>query len=130
MLTRCTRCRSSILLVLAWSGLVVLGAPALAQKVTYFHYDPSGSRVLATDANGRYTLAVDFGGTLQVRARAPYFKDTTQTLQLATDATASANFALTRHSVPGKSNNHLSQDSRRLPGLTGWDWKSDPGAGR
>src|SRR5512140_1545703 len=32
MVTRCTRRRSSILLLLAWSGLVVFSGPALAQR--------------------------------------------------------------------------------------------------
>ncbi len=75
------------------------GQPVAGAMVTAFDAKQTRRDTVYTDAQGRYTLSVDFGGKLQVRARAPYFKDKVQTLQLATDARTNTDFALARHSV-------------------------------
>jgi virginiamycin B lyase len=75
------------------------GRPLAGAMVTAFAPDAKRRDTVYTDAQGHFTLSVDFAGEVNVRARAPYFKDETQQRQLAPDSKSSLDFALLRHTV-------------------------------
>ncbi|MBV8500339.1 MAG: carboxypeptidase regulatory-like domain-containing protein [Paucibacter sp.] len=75
------------------------GQPLAGAMVTAFDGAQKRRDTVYTDALGNYTLNVDFGGKLTLRARAPYFKDATQDITLAVNAKATQVFNLERHSV-------------------------------
>lgn len=65
------------------SGTVMSnGNPLPGTMVTAFSPDKQRRDTAYTDANGRYTLSVDFGGKFEVRARMMYHKDQTAEVSL------------------------------------------------
>ena len=61
------------------SGQVTSGGkPIPGVMVTAFDEAKSRRDTVYTDAEGRYSLTVDFAGKINLRARAPYFKDATK----------------------------------------------------
>ena len=100
---------------LAWIALAVLAtgarAATLAGTVSGEGQPLAGAIVTAidaaqkrrdtayTDAQGRFSLTVDFAGGITLRARAPYFKDATQELDLARLPARPLAFELARHGV-------------------------------
>jgi len=82
------------------SGTVMdQGKPLPGAMVTAFSADNKRRETVYADAAGRYTLTVDFAGKLTVRARAPYFKDASEDVDLPLLANRDAVFTLERHSV-------------------------------
>lgn len=75
------------------------GQPIAGAMVTAIDSTAKRRDTVYTDAQGRYTLSIDFSGALTLRARAPYFQDATQPISLAADASAMQNFTLIRHGV-------------------------------
>jgi len=75
------------------------GQPVAGAMVTAI--DPSERRrdTVYSDAQGRFSLNVDFAGAMTVRARAPYFQDQVQKVSLGPDAKRTLSFGLKRHSV-------------------------------
>src|SRR5512134_160193 len=66
-----------------------------------------------TDAQGRYTLKVDFKGPATLRARAPYYKDDTRDVELpAGSAAQRLDFALQRHTVAAELSASLSASAQ------------------
>ena len=58
-------------------GKAVAGA-----MVTVWNESRDRKETVYSDAAGRYSLPTGFAGTLQVRARTPYFRDVVQTVEL------------------------------------------------
>jgi len=75
------------------------GQPLAGAMVTAIDAAQKRRDTAYTDAQGRYTLRVDFTGSVTLRARAPYFRDSTQEATLAPEASKTIAFALSRHSV-------------------------------
>ncbi len=82
------------------TGTVVSnGAPIAGAMVTAFSPDQKRRDTAYTDASGRYTLSVDFGGKFNVRARMMYYKDKTTEVNLPVAGAMGLNFAIDKHSV-------------------------------
>lgn len=75
------------------------GAPLPGAMVTAFSPDQKRRETVYADSTGHYSLTVDFGGMLNVRARSPYFKDASSAVDLALTANRTLDFTLERHSV-------------------------------
>lgn len=75
------------------------GQPVAGAMVTAIDATQKRRDTVYTDAQGRYTLSVDFAGKLTLRARAPYYKDAMQEITLAADGASTLAFTLARHSV-------------------------------
>lgn len=75
------------------------GKPLPGAMVTAFSADNKRRETVYADAAGRYTLTMDFAGKLTVRARAPYFKDVSNEVDLPLLANRTHAFALEQHSV-------------------------------
>jgi streptogramin lyase len=77
-------------------SLLAEGQPIAGAMVTAT--DSSGNRkeTVYTDASGRYKLPLSFAGKVSVRARVLYYRDALQVVDLATDATRTLNFSLSR----------------------------------
>jgi sugar lactone lactonase YvrE len=75
------------------------GQPVAGAMVTAIDATAKRRDTVYTDAQGRFTLSVDFVGQMTVRARAPYFQDATREVQLGADASATLAFGLAPHSV-------------------------------
>jgi streptogramin lyase len=75
------------------------GQPVAGAMITAIDATARRRDTVYTDAQGRFTLTVDFAGAATVRARAPYFKDAIRDIQLGADAARTVDFTLVRHSV-------------------------------
>ena len=76
------------------------GKPLAGAMVTAIDAKQERRDTVYTDAQGRYTLGVDFAGPATVRARAPYYKDDAREVELpAGNAARTIDFAMTRHTV-------------------------------
>ena len=101
-----------------FSGTVTSqGQPVAGAMVTAFDAAKKRRDTVYTDAAGRYRLSVDFGGAIGLRARAPYYKDATDTATLAADGAKAVDFALERHSVAAELSASLSASAHlsKLP---------------
>ena len=76
-----------------------MGQPLAGAMVTVFSADNKRRETVYTDSRGHYAIAVDYTGSLTVRVRAPYFKDTSQTIALPLMAVKVQDLTLDRHSV-------------------------------
>jgi virginiamycin B lyase len=76
------------------------GKPLAGAMVTAIDAAKERRDTVYTDAQGRFTLKVDFTGKTAVRARTPYYRDESKELDLAAgDAEHKLAFAMVRHSV-------------------------------
>lgn len=89
------------------------GKPLAGAMVTAFSADTKRRETVYADAAGRYTLSVDFGGRLNVRARAPYYKDVSTDVDLPLLAVRATNFDLERHSVAAELSASLSASAHQ-----------------
>ncbi|AJX33934.1 carboxypeptidase regulatory-like domain-containing protein [Burkholderia oklahomensis] len=96
------------------------GKPLPGAMVTVFDAAQTRRDTVYTDRNGHYGIAVDFAGSVHVRARTPYFKDAAQDLTLASDARKSLDFALARQTVAEE----LSASLPASAHLTSLSWSS------
>lgn len=65
------------------------------------------SESVYTDRTGRYVLATSLQGELQLRLRAPYFKDATGTVELAGSGSVTQNMTMTAMTDPMEISNSL-----------------------
>ena len=68
-------------------GKAVAGA-----MVTVWNEARNRKETVYSDAAGRYSLPTGFAGTLQVRARTPYFRDVVQTIELGAEQQLALDF--------------------------------------
>lgn len=96
------------------SGTVMdQGKPLPGAMVTAFSADSKRRETVYADAQGRYSLTVDFAGKLKVRARTPYFKDAAIDVDLPLMAARSSDFALERHSVAAELSESLTASAHQ-----------------
>ncbi|HET8871050.1 MAG TPA: carboxypeptidase regulatory-like domain-containing protein [Aquabacterium sp.] len=82
------------------SGMVTSnGSPVAGAMVTAFDAHQKRRDTVYTDASGQYTLNIDFDGKLQIRARAPYFQDNAETINVSVNERRGIDFVLRRQSV-------------------------------
>ncbi|TXH87008.1 MAG: hypothetical protein E6Q78_15795 [Rhodoferax sp.] len=89
------------------------GQPLAGTMVTVFSADNQRRETVYADAQGRYSLRVDFAGKLRVRARKPYFKDASEDVELGLVATRALDFALVRHSVAAELSESLTASAHQ-----------------
>ena len=65
------------------------------------------SESVYTNPQGQFTLATQLHGTLKLRARTPYFKDTKTTLELAPNGTSQENLVMTPMTDPAEISDSL-----------------------
>jgi Carboxypeptidase regulatory-like domain len=94
------------------------GKPVPGAMVTAFDEAKSRRDTVYVDADGRYTLAIDFSGKISVRARAPYFKDAVETVELAPDEAKTLDYKIARESDPAALSNSLTAAAH----LTALSW--------
>ncbi|MBK6280662.1 MAG: carboxypeptidase regulatory-like domain-containing protein [Gammaproteobacteria bacterium] len=70
-------------------GKAVAGA-----MVTVWNESRDRKETVYSDAAGRYSLPTGFAGTLQVRARTPYFRDVVQTVELGAGQQLAVDFSV------------------------------------
>jgi len=75
------------------------GQPVAGAMVTAIDASEKRRDTVYADAQGRFTLSVDFAGAMTVRARAPYFRDETRRISLGAEASSTLAFSLERLSV-------------------------------
>ena len=77
-------------------SILAEGQPIAAAMVTAS--DPGGKRreTVYSDASGHYKLSLAFGGKVSVRARALYYRDALQLVELGAEGSRTLNFALAR----------------------------------
>ena len=75
------------------------GKPVAGAMVTAFDAKALRRDTVYTNAAGQFELNVGFQGKMNVRARAPYYKDASQELELANGASRALNFTISRHTV-------------------------------
>lgn len=70
------------------------GKPVAGALLTLWNAQRNRKETVYSDDKGNYTLHTGFTGKLVLRARTPYFKDVNKNIELATDTTASVDFAV------------------------------------
>jgi len=97
------------------------GKPLAGVMVTAIDAKQERRDTVYTDEQGRYALTVDFSGKVNLRARAPYYKDESLALDLpAGPAELKQVFALARHGVAAELSASLSASAQ----LTKLPWQS------
>lgn len=97
------------------------GQPLAGAMVTAIDASKERRDTAYTDAQGRFTLPVNFTGRIQLRARMPYYKDDAKALDLeAGSGGQTLNFVMTRHSVAAELSASLGASAH----LTKLPWQS------
>ena len=97
------------------------GKPIPGAMVTAFDEAKSRRDTVYSDADGRYSLTIDFAGNISLRARAPYFKDATKEIDMPIDCASVADYDLSRETDPVALSNSLTASAH----LTALSW-NDP----
>ena len=94
------------------------GKPIPGAMVTLFDEAKTRRDTAYADAEGRYSLTTDICGKVSVRARAPYFKDVAQDLDLPPDRSRALDYDMARETDPAALSDSLTASAH----LTALSW--------
>ncbi len=96
------------------------GKPVPGAMMTAFDEAKSRRDTVYADADGRYSLSIDFAGKISLRARAPYFKDAAENFDLPADGTKVLDYDMARETDPAALSNSLTASAH----LTALSWNN------